>query len=89
MPEIADLDRVEQLVRAQFDVPDRDIVLVSEELGRQPGLPKRLTTILFWIGPNARHKLRVFKPVAEVRETDLPAGWLRGALLDEGEGDCC
>jgi hypothetical protein len=89
VPDVTELDRVERLVRVTYAVKDDDIVLVSEEPGRQTGLPERLTTILFWIGSEARHRLRIFKPVAEVGETDLPAGWLRAALRDEGEGDCC
>lgn len=83
------LDRVEALVRARYRVAEEDIVLVSEEPGRAPGLPPRMTTILFWQGREARHRLRVFKPAAEVAAADLPEGWLKKALLDEGEGDCC
>ncbi len=85
----ADLERIEALVRARFEVPEDEIVLVSEEAGRLPGLPTRMTTILFWTGRTARHRLRLFKPAAEVSAADLPQSWLRGALVDEGDGDCC
>lgn len=88
-PGAADLARVEALVRARYGVDADDIVLVREEPGRAPGLPPQVTTILFWQGREIRHRLRVFKPVARVEAADLPEGWLRGALVDEGEGDCC
>lgn len=87
--EASDLERVEALVRARFGVGADDLVLVSEETGRQPGLPGRMTTVLFWRGREDRHRLRIFKPVAEIDAGDLPSGWLRGALVDEGDGDCC
>lgn len=88
-PDIGDLERVEALVRRHFGIDEGDIVLVTEEPGREPGLPERMTTILFWTGSEARHRLRVFKPLASVGSSDLPAAWLRAALADEGEADCC
>lgn len=88
-PEVDDLERVEALVRDRFGVGEDDLVLVSEEAGRLPGLPPRMTTILFWSGRERRHRLRLYKPAASVVAADLPAGWLKGALLDEGEDDCC
>ncbi|NNF72292.1 MAG: hypothetical protein HKN02_08890 [Rhodobacteraceae bacterium] len=88
-PDPAALARVEALVRERFGVAGEDIVLVTEEAWRVPGFPARMTTILFWQGRETRHRVRVFKPVSEIGPSDLPLGWLRGALLDEGEGDCC
>ena len=64
-------------------------MLVTEEPSRVPGVAGPMTTILFWSGGGERHRIRVFKPVREIGERDLPENWLRGALLDEGEGDCC
>ncbi len=54
-----------------------------------PGFPPRLTTVLFWLGPGARYRFRIFKPVAAVDERDLPAACLRAALVDDGDPDCC
>ncbi len=88
-PDLADLDRTEALVRARFGLSPDDIVLVTEEPARLPGAPDRMTTILFWTGTDTRHRLRLFKPVAQIGETDLPQPWLRRALRDEGEADCC
>ena len=85
----AHLEQVEALVRARYGVAEDQIVLVSEEVGRMPGLPDRMTTILFWTGPEARHRVRVFKAAREVTDADLPPRWVRAALRDEGVADCC
>ena len=88
-PQVADLERIEALVRARFGVGGDDIVLITQEPGRDPGMPESMTTILFWTGRQTRHRLRLFKPAADVRPADLPPSWLRGALVDDGESDCC
>lgn len=88
-PDPAALARVEALVRARFDVAEDDIVLVTEEPGREPGLPERMTTILFWTARTDRHRIRIFKPAAEIGADDLPQAYLRRAFVDDGEGDCC
>lgn len=88
-PDPEALRRLEALVRARYDVAEEDIVLVTEEEGRVPGYPERMTTILFWQGRDVRHRLRVFRPATDIGPGDLPPGWLKGALLDEGAGDCC
>ena len=54
-----------------------------------PGLPERMTTILFWTARTDRHRIRIFKPAAEIGAGDLPQAYLRRALVDDGEGDCC
>ena len=87
-PEVADLERIEAAVRARYGLAPEDLVLVTEEPGRAPGQPDAMTTVLFWhVGD--RYRLRVFKRADGVTEADLPPSWLRGALRDEGEGDCC
>jgi len=85
---LGDLERVEVWVRARFGLRPDDVVLVSETPGRAPGYPPLETTVLFWAG-GERHRLRIFKPVADVAEADIPVGWLLPALLDDGEAGCC
>lgn len=85
---LAELERVEALVRARLGIDSADLVFVSEEQPRRPGYPARETVVLFWAA-GTRHRLRVFRPVAEVGAEDLPPAWLRPALVDDGEGDCC
>lgn len=87
-PDIAALRAVERVVQARFGLSESDLVLVREEPGRGPGDPEVMTTILFWHG-GERHRIRLFKPVSEIAESDLPARWLRAALRDDGEADCC
>lgn len=88
-PALGDLEQLESLVRARYGVGEDQIVLITQEHSRQPGLPPVSTVILFWHDDGVRHRLRVFRPCSAVVAGDLPPGWLRGALRDEGESDCC
>ncbi len=83
------LDRVEAMVRALFALPADQIVLVSEEASGVPGFPARDTTVRFWTDRDTRYRLRIFKPAAEISETDLPVIWLLPSLIDDGDPDCC
>lgn len=87
-PDLDALERAEALVRARYHLSAETLVLVNEEPGRLPGQPAAMTTILFWKG-DTRHRLRLFKRVADVVVDDLPPGWVAGALRDEGDPDCC
>lgn len=85
---LAQMDRIEALVRDRFALAPDEIVLVAEEPGLQPGQPDRTCVIRFWKG-GARHRIRLFKPLADVDAADLPPSWLRAAFLDDGDPDCC
>lgn len=85
---VTELERIERDLRATYGVEDSQIVLVTEEPTRLPGGPKQMTTILFWIGED-RHKLQIFKLASGITLADLPPIWVRGALLDDGDADCC
>lgn len=87
-PDLAALEGVEAAARARFRLTDDDLVIVSEDSGRMPGEPDSMTTILFWSN-SERYRIRVFKPVADVRAADLPSLWVVGAFRDDGETDCC
>ena len=84
------LERVRQWVRARFGLPDEAAVLVAEIACAVPGCPPLETVIAFWSGER-RHHFKVFKPVAQVVEDDLPPRWLKDALAvpDDFECDCC
>lgn len=84
-----ELARVEHDVRNRYEIDAADIVLVSEEPTNLAGGPARMTTILFWIGPENRHRIRVFKPVHDISNADLPPAWLKSALIDDLLEDCC
>ena len=85
---LADITRVEILVRERFGSPETEIILVSQDSGTKPGFPPLETNVLFWKNEK-RYRLKVFAPVSHVREADLPIGWLLPALEDTGEVGCC
>jgi nitrate reductase delta subunit len=49
------------------------------------------TVIAFWTGEGTRYRFKIFKPVADVVEDDLPVFWLLPSLIDYGDlgCDCC
>jgi nitrate reductase delta subunit len=85
----AALDRVREWVRARFTLGDAAI-LVAEVTCAVPGCPPIETVIVFW-SDERRHHFKVFKPVAEVTEGDLPPAWYKSALAvpDDFACECC
>jgi nitrate reductase delta subunit len=85
----AALDRVRQWVRARFGLGDAPI-LVAEVACAVPGCPPVETVIAFWAAER-RYHFKVFKPVAEVTDDDLPPRWFLPALAvpDDFQCDCC
>ena len=85
----AALGRVREWVRARFALGDTAI-LVAEVACAVPGCPPVETVIAFW-ADERRHHFKVFKPVAEVAEADLPPAWYRNALAvpDDFYCECC
>lgn len=86
----AALDRVREWVRKRFELPEESAILVAEVACAVPGCPPIETVIAFW-SDERRHHLKIFKPVAEVVEDDLPPSWYKGALAvpEDFECDCC
>ena len=84
------LERVKEWTRERFKLADDVPVLVAEIACGLPGCPPLETVIAFWIEA-ARHHFKVFKPLAEVVQDDLPPAWLKNALADQdGMGcECC
>lgn len=76
-------------VRSRFRIGDAAI-LVAEVECMVPGCPPIETVIAFW-SEGRRHHFKVFKPVAEVVEDDLPPAWLKPALAvaEDYECGCC
>ena len=79
----AALARVEAEVRARFRLTPDTSVLVTELACAVPGCPPLETVIAFWSGgnPPLRHHYKVFKPVQQVSEDDLPPWWMKDALI--------
>lgn len=85
---LEDICRVEGLIRERFNVAGSDIILVSQDVGTKPGFPPLETNVIFWKN-ESRYRLKVFTPVSQVMDKDLPVDWLLPSLEDNGEGDCC
>ncbi len=77
--------------RERFKLPEEAAIVVSEIACSLPGCPPLETVVAFWTLDGARHRFKIFKPVTEVIEEDLPYAWLKPALIvPEGfEDDCC
>jgi hypothetical protein len=83
-------ERVRAWTRARFALLEDATVMVAQIDCAVPGCPPLETVVAFWI-EGTRHHFKVFKPLAEVVEDDLPPAWLKAGLADvPGEGcDCC
>jgi nitrate reductase delta subunit len=82
--------RVRDWTRARFRLDADTTIMVNELECRVPGCPPVETVIVFWTAPDKRHHWKVFKPVAEVTEDDLPPWWMKDALIvREGDCECC
>lgn len=83
--------RLKRWVRGHFAL-DRDAAVeVREREESLPGFPPCETVVEFWNASGMRHHFKVFKPLVEVREADLPPGWMKDALaMPQGiDCDCC
>jgi nitrate reductase delta subunit len=83
--------RVKGWVRERFKLGEDDVVMVNELECALPGCPPLETVIAFWTEDQQRRHYKIFKPVAEVVEDDLPPWWMKNALIvPEGMGcECC
>jgi hypothetical protein len=86
----ASTDRVREWTRARFALTDSETVMVSELACGIPGCPPIETHVVFWT-PAGRHHFKIFKPLAQVSEDDLPPAFMKNALvaLEGFECDCC
>jgi nitrate reductase delta subunit len=76
------------LTRARFGLDARDLVVASEMRSRMPGHPPVETVVAFQDADGTRYRFKVFKPLADVADDDIPPGWLRPGLVDYGDSDC-
>ena len=83
-------DRIREAVRANFELGIDIVIMVSEIECQAPGCPPLETVIAFWTG-EGRHHFKVFKPMSEFDDDDLPWKWLRRSLLvpDDYFDACC
>jgi hypothetical protein len=85
------LDRVAAWTRARFKLPEEAPILVSEVTCSLPGCPPLETVVAFWTEGDTRHHFKLFKPVHEVVEDDLPPRWMKNALVvpEDFGAECC
>ena len=85
------LERIEMWTRQRFALPTDAVVMVSELACAVPGCPPLETVVVFWSAEKTRHHFRMFKPVVDVVEDDLPFAWLKDSLaVPEGfVCECC
>jgi hypothetical protein len=83
-------DRVRDWTRARFALTDDETVMVSEVACGVPGCPPVETHLVFWTAAG-RHHFKIFKPLADVVEDDLPPAFMKNALiaLEGADCDCC
>jgi hypothetical protein len=84
------LDRVRDWTRTRFALTDDETVMVSEVTCGVPGCPPIETHLIFWTTAG-RHHFKIFKPLADVVEDDLPPAFMKNALivLEGIDCDCC
>jgi nitrate reductase delta subunit len=84
------LDRLRSWTRARFSLAEDETVMVSELACSVPGCPPIETHVVFWT-PAGRHHFKIFKPLAETAEGDLPPAFMKNALvaLEGADLECC
>lgn len=83
--------RVSDWTKKRFKLPIQATVMVAEVNCQIPGCPPVETVIAFWSDTEIRYRIKIFKPVTDVTEDDLPVSWLLPTLIDENDlgCDCC
>jgi hypothetical protein len=87
-------DRVKEWTRERFSLPEDAAILVTELTCAVPGCPPLETVVAFWSNHKTRHDFKIFKPIEEIVQDDLPPAWLKGALISDDDEDglgcpCC
>ena len=85
------VEHVKDLARERFGLGPGDTILVAESVPTLPGFPPHETKVVFWTADGTRHHFKVFKPVEELTDGDVPPAWMRESLTGaEGvECACC
>jgi nitrate reductase delta subunit len=85
------LDLVAAWTRARFNLAPDAAILVSEVACSLPGCPPLETVVAFWTEGDKPHHFKLFKPVAQVVEDDLPPRWMKNALIvpEDFGAECC
>lgn len=82
------LGQVREWTRERFKLPAEATILVAEIACTVPGCPPIDTVVAFWTADETRHQFKIFKPVEEVMQDDLPYAWLKDSLAVPHGADC-
>jgi nitrate reductase delta subunit len=82
------LRRVKTWTRERFALEAGSTVLVTEAACELPGFPPLETVTAFWSAPDIRHEFKVFKPIEDIIEDDLPPAWMKAAMIVELQMGC-
>ncbi len=75
--------RLKDVVLAHFRLAEGDAIMITEVECQVPGCPPLETILAFWGEDGRRRHYKVFKPVEQVFEDDLPPWWMKDALVQE------
>jgi hypothetical protein len=86
----AALARLRGWTKARFALIEDETAMVSELACSVPGCPPVETHVVFWTAAG-RHHFKIFKPLVQVDEDDLPPAFMKNALvaLEGLDCDCC
>lgn len=87
---VAAADRVRAWTRTRFSLPESAAVLATQIECSLPGCPPLETVVAFWEPDDEtrRYHFKIFKPIADVVEDDLPPAWLKPGLLGQDQFGC-
>ena len=80
-------ERVKAWTRERFGLGAATL-LVTELENATPGFPPLSTVVSFWNAEQKHYHFRVFKPLEQVTEDDIPPSWYRDALAVSPGVDC-
>ena len=87
---LAAIEALRGWTRVRFRLGAEAVVSVSEITCAMPGCPPLETVVVFWSAPGVRHQFKLFKPVQEVCEDDLPPWWMKSAIIaTDDDISCC
>ena len=80
--------RLKRWTRERFRLESEATLLVSEIESATPGFPPLHVVVAFWTAERRHYHFKVFKPLEEVAEDDVPPAWYRDALAVTPGVDC-
>lgn len=80
--------RLKAWTRSRFGLAGDATLLVTELQSAVPGFPPLHTVVAFWTPERKHYHFKVFKPLEQVVEDDLPPAWYRDALAVTPGIDC-